>query len=165
MTINLIGRRFGRQVVLGRNPNGAFAVRCNCGYVRPVQARDLISGHSRCCGRCNHGSPAIVSLVGQILCFVANEFEFEPAAMTCSSRAQPLVQYRQLAMWLARRETRASLPVIGRVFGGRDHTTVLHAIKITEKRIREDHFWRSLVDEVGAKMLKQPWLAAWREAA
>ena len=44
------------------------------------------------------------------------------------SRRQPLARYRQLAMYLCREYTDLSLPKIGKAFGGRDHTTVLHAV-------------------------------------
>jgi chromosomal replication initiator protein len=42
-------------------------------------------------------------------------------------RTQPVTFYRQVAMYLAKELTTHSLPAIGRQFGGRDHTTVLHA--------------------------------------
>jgi chromosomal replication initiator protein len=52
---------------------------------------------------------------------------------------------RQLGMWLARRHTRFSLEEIGGYFGGRDHTTVMHAIKsIDNKRGGDDHFHRDI---------------------
>ena len=44
------------------------------------------------------------------------------------SRRQPLARYRQVAMYLCREYTDLSLPKIGRAFGNRDHTTVLHAV-------------------------------------
>lgn len=44
------------------------------------------------------------------------------------SRRQPLARYRQVAMYLCREYTDLSLPKIGKAFGGRDHTTVLHAV-------------------------------------
>jgi Bacterial dnaA protein helix-turn-helix len=43
-------------------------------------------------------------------------------------RARKIARPRQIAMWLARHTTPCSLPEIGRAFGGRDHTTVMHAI-------------------------------------
>jgi chromosomal replication initiator protein len=54
------------------------------------------------------------------------------------SRAQPLAWPRQVAMYLARELTDATLPAIGRAFGGRNHTTVLHAYRKTAQRIASD---------------------------
>jgi chromosomal replication initiator protein len=54
------------------------------------------------------------------------------------SRAARVAWPRQLAMYLARELTNASLPAIGRQFGGRDHATVLHAIRRANERIRAD---------------------------
>ena len=45
---------------------------------------------------------------------------------------------RQVAMWLAKQITTRSLPDIGRRFGGRDHTTVLHAVRRIEQLKAED---------------------------
>ncbi|MGH2878513.1 MAG: chromosomal replication initiator protein DnaA [Solirubrobacteraceae bacterium] len=50
---------------------------------------------------------------------------------------------RQLAMYLARELTDESLPSIGRAFGGRDHTTVLHALRRVEQRIATDPTYRT----------------------
>jgi chromosomal replication initiator protein len=54
------------------------------------------------------------------------------------SRAQPLAWPRQVAMYLSRELTDATLPAIGRAFGGRNHTTVLHAYRRTVERIATD---------------------------
>jgi chromosomal replication initiator protein len=54
------------------------------------------------------------------------------------SRAARVAWPRQVAMYLAREHTDASLPVIGAEFGGRGHTTVLHACRRTAERIAED---------------------------
>jgi chromosomal replication initiator protein len=54
------------------------------------------------------------------------------------NRAQPLAWPRQVAMYLARELTDATLPAIGRAFGGRNHTTVLHAYRKTAQRIADD---------------------------
>ena len=55
-----------------------------------------------------------------------------------SSRAAPLAWPRQVAMYLSRELTDATLPAIGRAFGGRNHTTVLHAYRRTAERIAND---------------------------
>ena len=49
--------------------------------------------------------------------------------MTSARRAREVARPRQVAMYLSKRLTPRSLPEIGRRFGGRDHTTVIHAIK------------------------------------
>jgi chromosomal replication initiator protein len=54
------------------------------------------------------------------------------------NRAQPLAWPRQVAMYLSRELTDATLPAIGRAFGGRNHTTVLHAYRRTAERIATD---------------------------
>jgi chromosomal replication initiator protein len=55
-----------------------------------------------------------------------------------SSRAAPVTWPRQVAMYLARELTDQTLPAIGRAFGGRNHTTVMHACRRTAQRIAED---------------------------
>lgn len=58
--------------------------------------------------------------------------------MTSARRARKVVRPRQVAMYLSSRLTTRSLPDIGRRFGGRDHTTVMHAIRRVEQLIGED---------------------------
>jgi chromosomal replication initiator protein len=55
-----------------------------------------------------------------------------------TSRAAPVAWPRQVAMYLARELTEETLPAIGRAFGGRNHTTVLHACRRTAERIATD---------------------------
>jgi chromosomal replication initiator protein len=70
-----------------------------------------------------------------------------------TSRAQPVAWPRQLAMYLARELTDATLPAIGRAFGGRNHTTVLHACRRAEERMAQDpdtfETVRRLTEELG----------------
>ena len=54
------------------------------------------------------------------------------------SRSPKVTQARHLAMYLTRELTDATLPAIGRAFGGRNHTTVLHACRRTAERIADD---------------------------
>jgi len=53
---------------------------------------------------------------------------------------------RQVGMWLARKHTRFSLEEIGGYFGGRDHTTVMHAVKTVEQKIVADEFFCRDID-------------------
>ena len=68
----------------------------------------------------------------KIVELVAKEWQTTVEALLGRDRSQKIVQPRQVAMYLLRKETDASLPQIGEVLGGRDHTTVMHSIdKIT----------------------------------
>ncbi|MCY4504938.1 MAG: chromosomal replication initiator protein DnaA, partial [Hyphomicrobiales bacterium] len=53
-------------------------------------------------------------------------------------RAREIARPRQVAMYLSKQLTRRSLPDIGRKFGGRDHTTVIHAVKRIENLRADD---------------------------
>jgi chromosomal replication initiator protein len=71
-----------------------------------------------------------------------------------TSRAAPVTWPRQVAMYLARELTDQTLPAIGRAFGGRNHTTVLHACRRTAERIASDRdaydAVRRLTERLGA---------------
>ena len=76
-----------------------------------------------------------VELVQQV---VANHYQIELAAMRSHERSRDITLPRQIAMYLARELTNRSLPEIARDFGGRDHTTVLHACKKVERIQEQD---------------------------
>jgi chromosomal replication initiator protein len=68
---------------------------------------------------------------------VADFYKIKVADMYSKKRPASIAKPRQIAMYLAKDMTKKSLPEIGELFGGRDHTTVLHAVrKITEERQR-----------------------------
>ncbi len=64
---------------------------------------------------------------------VAEHFNIRLADMHSARRARQVARPRQVAMYLAKQLTSRSLPEIGRKFGGRDHTTVMHAVKKVEE--------------------------------
>ncbi len=66
---------------------------------------------------------------GKIIELVAREWHTSVEALIGRDRSQKIAQPRQVAMYLMRKETDASLPQIGQVLGGRDHTTVMYAIE------------------------------------
>jgi len=69
---------------------------------------------------------------------VADYFNIRLADLLSSRRARAVARPRQVAMYLAKKMTSKSLPEIGRQFGGRDHTTVMHAVKrINELRLSD----------------------------
>jgi chromosomal replication initiator protein len=77
------------------------------------------------------GGPAITAAV--IMAQTAAFFSVTLEDICGTNRSRALVEARQVAMYLCRELTELSLPKIGQTFGGRDHTTVMHA----EKKIRE----------------------------
>lgn len=79
----------------------------------------------------------------KIIAVVAETYGLNINDILSNRRTRTLVRPRQEAMWLCKLHTRHSLPEIGRRFGGRDHTTVLHACRKIEELIR-DHDYRPL---------------------
>ncbi len=69
---------------------------------------------------------------------ICQAFDISMDDLVSTSRAQSVTWPRQVAMYLTRELTDATLPAIGRAFGNRNHTTVLHACKRTAARIAED---------------------------
>jgi chromosomal replication initiator protein len=69
---------------------------------------------------------------------ICQAFDISMDELVSTSRAQSVAWPRQVAMYLTRELTDATLPAIGRAFGGRNHTTVLHACRRTAERISED---------------------------
>lgn len=72
--------------------------------------------------------------------------------MSSKSRAQTVAFPRQIAMYLSRELTNASLPQIGEEFGGRDHTTVIHACNKINEKIVHDGFFNSTVEKLIEKI-------------
>jgi chromosomal replication initiator protein len=99
--------------------------------------RDLLSAQERSLSLTN------------IIKTVADYFQLRVADLVSKKRTRSLARARQMAMTLAKELTEHSLPEIGDAFGGRDHTTVLHACRVTRElvatdgRVRED--WEKLM--------------------
>jgi chromosomal replication initiator protein len=73
---------------------------------------------------------------------VANYFDLQIDSITGRSRTRSVARPRQIAMFLARQETEASLPQIGDALGGRDHTTVMHGCDKIASLVEEDEMLR-----------------------
>ena len=71
--------------------------------------------------------------IDEIQTQVAEHYRIRKAEMTSARRAREVARPRQVAMYLSKQLTPKSLPDIGRRFGGRDHTTVIHAVRQIEK--------------------------------
>jgi chromosomal replication initiator protein len=77
---------------------------------------------------------------------VAEHFNIKLAEMHSAKRLRTLARPRQIAMYLCKVMTQASLPEIGRKFGGRDHTTVMHGVKTIEKLMADDRHFGEDID-------------------
>ncbi len=86
---------------------------------------------------------------------VSQRFSLTRKQLCGDRRSQNIVYPRQVAMYLSRELTDASLPKIGREFGGRDHTTVIHATSKIARLIKEDRSVYNLVQELTAR-IKHP---------
>jgi len=69
---------------------------------------------------------------------VASVFGVDETSMQSKRRTQPLALARQVAMFLCREMTDNSLKTIGLYFGGRDHSTVIHAVKLISEKMKSD---------------------------
>ena len=83
---------------------------------------------------------------------VSERFNLPIDELVGDTRSQNIVYPRQVAMYLSRELTDSSLPKIGKQFGGRDHTTVIHATSKIARMIREDRSVYNLVQELTARI-------------
>jgi chromosomal replication initiator protein len=90
--------------------------------------------------------------IEQIQRRVAEHFDVRIADMTSKRRPANIAFPRQVAMYLARELTKASLNEIGEAFGGRDHGTVLHACKLVKKRMKEQDNLRQTISFIDSSL-------------
>ena len=90
--------------------------------------------------------------IEQIQRRVAEHFDVRLADMTSKRRPANIAFPRQVAMYLARELTKASLNEIGDAFGGRDHGTVLHACKLVKKRMKEQDSVRQTISFIDSSL-------------
>ncbi|KQM63779.1 chromosomal replication initiator DnaA [Sphingomonas sp. Leaf17] len=76
--------------------------------------------------------------IDEIQKLVSAHFELKPLDLISARRSRAIARPRQIAMYLAKRLTTRSLPEIGRKFGGRDHSTVIHAVRKIEELRDQD---------------------------
>ncbi len=94
-----------------------------------------------------HGQPSM----DDVMRVVTGHFNVKATDLQSRRRTNAIAHPRQVGMYLARRITRHSLEEIGGFFGGRDHTTVLHAVRKVESDSRRDERFRGLL----ASLLEQ----------
>jgi chromosomal replication initiator protein len=89
--------------------------------------------------------------MAQVQRLVADHFNLTVVELVARTRQREVVHARQIAMYLARDLLSASYPSIARAFGGRDHSTVIHACDKVRKEMADSSV-RALVNELGARL-------------
>jgi len=84
---------------------------------------------------------------------VSNHFNIKISDLKSPKRLKALVIPRQIAMYISRQLTSCSYPEIGEKFGGKDHSTIIHAIKKIEKQIESDFQLRSIINSIKNNLL------------
>jgi chromosomal replication initiator protein len=93
------------------------------------------------------GNERRVTIDSVVRC-VAERYSLQPSQLKQKTNAHEISRPRQVAMYLAKELTGASLPEIGRAFGGKHHTTVLHSIRRVEELRREDPDINKLIHNI-----------------
>ena len=110
--------------------------------IRPAQVTQLLAAES----------PTSKAVTKQVTMVVAKHAQLTISELKGKSRQQSIADARGLAMFLIRRLTQASYAEIGRHFGNRDHSTVLHACQKYERKVEQEDETRRLVAELTAQI-------------
>lgn len=87
-----------------------------------------------------------------IIEIVAEHFQKTPEQLISKSRSSDIVRPRQIAMYLCKNMTGASLASIGEVLGGRDHSTIIHGIEKIDTEYNNKEATRSLIETIRKKI-------------
>jgi chromosomal replication initiator protein len=98
----------------------------------------------------DRGEPAIT--VERIQEVVSAHFKVPLHLLTSSKRSKEVAMARQVAMYLSRELTRNSLPDIGKQFGGKDHTTVLHGYKQIKRLMEQNGQFKAEIDHLASRL-------------
>jgi hypothetical protein len=91
--------------------------------------------------------------IGHIQTVVARSYKISRLDLISARRTQNIVLPRQVAMYLAKKLTLRSLPEVSRLFGGRDHTTVLHGVRKIAARCVSDAAFARQMEVLKAEIL------------
>ena len=86
--------------------------------------------------------------VESIIRAVGDRFNLQPAQLKAKSNTRQIAYPRQIAMYLVKELTQASLPEIGRYFGGKHHTTVLHSVQKIDDLRKKDEVLNNLIQSL-----------------
>lgn len=99
----------------------------------------------------NNGAPSNLT-IQMILETISGFYDVRLAELLSKRRNKSIARPRQVGMWLARKHTRYSLEEIGSYFGGRDHTTVMHAIEVVDQKRTADPTFDSEVTSIEGRL-------------
>jgi chromosomal replication initiator protein len=104
---------------------------------------------------CVRGMPVHHAQVSSedVMTLVTTEFAITARELIGKSRTQTVSLPRQVAMFLLREHTENSLEDVGRIFGNRDHTTVLYAVNKIRERSQKDRLFKELLDGLSNRLL------------
>jgi chromosomal replication initiator protein len=88
-----------------------------------------------------------------VMALITGEFAISARELTGKGRTQTVSLPRQIAMYLLREHTENSLEDVGRIFGNRDHTTVLYAVTKIRERLQKDRMFKELIDGISNRLL------------
>ena len=103
----------------------------------------------------NSGGDSAAPSIQAIIESVTRYYDVKLTDLLSKRRHKSITVPRQICMWLARRHTRFSLEEIGGYFGGRDHTTVMHAIRAINRRRDEDSSFSDDIDRLESSVLER----------
>ncbi len=92
----------------------------------------------------DHDNPRIS--VEMVQKFVANRYQLRVTDLKSRSNLKTITEPRQIAMYLTKTLTKNSLPQIGKAFGGKHHSTVIHSIKRISERMKDDRDFHALIN-------------------
>jgi chromosomal replication initiator protein len=90
----------------------------------------------------------VIMTTGELLKLSCEHYKIRLNDMKSASRAKPIIRARQVAMFLIKKHLDKSLVDIGREFGGRDHTTVINALRRVEDQLLKDSDLRRDIEEI-----------------
>ena len=94
--------------------------------------------------------------IQEIIDAVLGYYDIKLGDLMSKRRHKSIALPRQVCMWLARKHTRFSLEEIGGYFGGRDHTTVMHAVRTVSSKTASDEALSSDVERIERMLVRQP---------
>ena len=86
--------------------------------------------------------------IQDILDVVTEFYDTKLSDLLSKKRHKSITAPRQVGMWMARKHTRFSLGEIGGYFGGRDHTTVMHAVKTVDQKCANEEYFRREIEKL-----------------